>query len=195
MEKDLSIGSEVIINGRTYTVQRSTGCCGCAFFRLGRGCEIEPKKLGLGECYTEEDGCVNYILKDMENSIKPFSIEMVKKGRKVRTRNGYPVRILATDLSNEEYPVVAAYLRPEGKEEVTVYTPEGRLLKNEPSGLDLFICAEEMAAWVNVYLSKKGDLRPYFSDGFSTLSEALENIYRDSEHWDYVDTINVKWKI
>lgn len=46
----------------------------------------------------------------------------------VQTRNGRPVRILATDRKHGEYPIVGLITRPCGEEELETWTKDGKTI-------------------------------------------------------------------
>ncbi len=49
----------------------------------------------------------------------------IEMGKKYRTRNGQPVRLLATDLKGTSWPVAAAITTDDGSETVFIYYPNG----------------------------------------------------------------------
>ena len=83
----------------------------------------------------------------MVKNIKPFDLEAAKKGAKVCTRGGFPVRILAYDLHNLKCICAAVTDQDEliknGDENSFMFYPDGTLLgKWEQHRFDLMI--EEM---------------------------------------------------
>lgn len=56
-----------------------------------------------------------------------FNLTLAKAGWSVRTKSGYPVRILCFDRKNTEYKIVALILVKEGlPEKIEYYTLEGK---------------------------------------------------------------------
>ena len=55
----------------------------------------------------------------------------------VQTRDGRPVRILATDIKTRERPIIIAVLNPEGHESVYALPPDGAYVKGYESAGDL----------------------------------------------------------
>lgn len=123
--------------------------------------------------------------------MKQFSLEEYLKNpdRKVVTRNGNQIRILATDYQNS-HPIVAILTRDEDKQELLVnYTKDGYLVSSAfPSGCDLFFDTVTKEGWQNLYLHGEG-----VSGGTvrKTREEALANV---AKYGTYVDTIKVEWE-
>lgn len=55
---------------------------------------------------------------------------MIKMGKKYKTRNGLPVRILCNDFKNDTYTVVAAVLTNHDVEIISFYTDTGEYIPN-----------------------------------------------------------------
>lgn len=74
----------------------------------------------------------------------PFDAEKAKKGAKVVTRCGYPVRIGFYDVKNESFPISGAVTEGDNTEVVRTFTKEGRhYAVSEDSDYVLFIEEEE----------------------------------------------------
>lgn len=77
--------------------------------------------------------------------------------KKYQTREGYPARIISTDLNNDDFPVaVAVAYPPNGQEEVYAFTNEGKFLVGADSDSDLTEIIDDVV--VNLYLSNHGDI-------------------------------------
>jgi hypothetical protein len=65
--------------------------------------------------------------------IKPFSLEEYNKGAKIKLRKGRnKVRIICTDADNDSnYPIIALVKLYKGKEQIVLYTSEGKIYKND----------------------------------------------------------------
>ena len=64
----------------------------------------------------------------------------------VVTREGKPVRILCTDLDDNDYPVAAVV----GNFHVDKYTAEGLFQAGKETKYDLFFAPEKHEGWVNI---------------------------------------------
>ena len=80
--------------------------------------------------------------------MKPFNIKehLEHPEWKVVTREGKPVRILCTDLDDNDYPVVAVV----GNFHVDKFTAEGLFHAGRETKYDLFFASEKHEGWVNV---------------------------------------------
>ena len=81
--------------------------------------------------------------------MKPFSIKeyLEHPDWKVVTRDGAPVRILCTDLNDNNYPVVAVI----NKWHVDKFTADGIFQAGEETKYDLFFATKKHEGWVNLY--------------------------------------------
>ena len=77
--------------------------------------------------------------------MKPFSIKehLEHPEWKVVTREGKPVRILCTDLDDNDYPVAAVV----GNFHVDKYTAEGIFHAGEETKYDLFFAPKKYEGW------------------------------------------------
>lgn len=89
------------------------------------------------------------IIRDMSRG---FDLEAALNGAKIRTRCGYPARIICTDRKGP-YPVVAL-LGGEGEETVCSYTVEGRSNVGAVSNYDLVMAPEKR--YINIFQDKNG---------------------------------------
>ena len=94
--------------------------------------------------------------------MKPFSIKehLEHPDWKVVTREGEPVRILCTDLCDDEYPVAAAIKN----RHVDRYTADGLFQLGQVNKYDLFFANEKGEGWA--IISKLP-----FTDGFELWPE------------------------
>ena len=121
--------------------------------------------------------------------MKPFNIEeyLENPNRKVVTRVGDAVRILAIDLEDEDFPIAAAI----DNRYPMSYTSRGTVnyeLRHEDDR-DLFFATERHEGWVNVY---KGGDRNYF-----TLGAMIYDRKEDAERCrveDCVATTKIEWE-
>lgn len=93
----------------------------------------------------------------LNSQIKPFSVELAKKGAKIRTTTGYPVRILCYDresdyLDEKTYPIVSL-VKYCGIERIEEHTLEGKSRRNSYD--DLVIVEGEPEEWRTAYSVNK----------------------------------------
>ena len=86
--------------------------------------------------------------------MKPFSIKehLEHPDWKVVTREGEPVRILCTDLDDNDYPVAAATKN----RHVDKYTAGGLFQAANETKYDLFFAPKKHEGWLNIYRSESG---------------------------------------
>lgn len=72
---------------------------------------------------------------------KPFDAEAAKRGARVETREGMPVRIVCYNCAGTDYPIVALVNRQDS-ESCNTYTIKGKIVKEEICGADLVIVEE-----------------------------------------------------
>lgn len=86
---------------------------------------------------------------------KPFNLKecMEKYGGKCITREGQPVRIVATDRVHREYSVIGFRSQEDGTESVDTWTTDGVYTTDCTSSVDLLlpIKMEKRKGYVNVY--------------------------------------------
>ena len=73
---------------------------------------------------------------------KPFDAEAAKRGAKVETRNGIPVRIICYDREGGQYPILALVDDGSGYESCIEYDLEGKFFCSGPGEHDLVIVEE-----------------------------------------------------
>lgn len=70
----------------------------------------------------------------------------------VQTRNGRKARIIATDRSSPDFPIVALVEDECGGEQIVGFTSTGKWCKVDQDGpADLINIPEETSRWLNVY--------------------------------------------
>ena len=81
--------------------------------------------------------------------MKPFSIKeyLENPNREVVTREGKPVRILCTDLDDNDYPVAAAV----GNFHVDKFTADGLFQAGQVNKYDLFFAPKKHERWAIIY--------------------------------------------
>lgn len=88
--------------------------------------------------------------------MKPFNLEEAKAGKPVCTRDGYKARILAFDIKDDRYPIIAAVDYGDDKEEILSYTIDGRYDGNE-SDDDLVMATEKKKGWMCIFKAGKAN--------------------------------------
>lgn len=92
-----------------------------------------------------------------KNNLKPFSLELVKQGNPVCTRDGRKARIICFDrrlfYKNVSYPILALVERSDGEDDVCCYNEKGKVLIEDGAEYkdDLMMLPEKKEGWVNVY--------------------------------------------
>ena len=123
-------------------------------------------------------------------SMAKFNLDEYLKNpnRKVETRKGYPVRILAVDLEDEDFPIAAAI----DNRYPMSYTSRGTVnyeLRHEDDR-DLFFVTEKHEGWVNVFAYADGTR--YIE---TRIFESKEDAERNGREWDgYKTTIKAEWE-
>ena len=78
-------------------------------------------------------------------------MEKIQMGKEYQTRDGRPVRVLAVDVKNDIYPVLALITR-DGREASEGFTAEGFLWHTrDESPSDLIPVPQKHVRWVNFY--------------------------------------------
>ena len=91
--------------------------------------------------------------------MKQFNLEEYLKHptRKVVTGDGRNVRIVCTDVKDDDYPILALVEQPEDSdnEDVYSYTKDGHYYTSDtlPNENNLFFAPEKHEGWVNVHRS------------------------------------------
>ena len=119
-----------------------------------------------------------------------FSLDEYLKNpnRKIETRKGYPVRILAIDLEDEDFPIAAAI----DNRYPMSYTSRGTVnyeLRHEDDR-DLFFATERHEGWINLYKYESGVIG-ISSHYFTSKKEAEEE---GKTHTCTVTTIKIEWE-
>ena len=120
--------------------------------------------------------------------MKPFSIKehLEHPDWKVVTREGEPVRILCTDLDDNDYPVAAATKN----QHVDRYTADGLSQAGKETKYDLFFYFKKIEAWT-LFVKCAGNfvLGPIFYD---KIEEARRVQKSDPER--YGPIVKVEWE-
>ena len=124
--------------------------------------------------------------------MKAFSLEEYLKNpsKKVVTRKGLSVRILATDLEDEDFPIAAAI---ENRYPVA-YTSIGRRnyeLKHDDDN-DLFFATEKREGWLNIYRSKEYGFYTRGKYPYNSKDEADK--VAKANHRTFFATVKVEWE-
>ena len=132
-------------------------CCSECAFQHREECHIyecfSVYRMDGKDVYFKKIEVVDEELKfKKKNMNREFDLEAALNGAKIRTRCGYPVRIICTDR-NGQYPVVAL-LGGEGEETVCSYTVEGRSNVGALSNYDLVMAPEKR--YINIFQDKNG---------------------------------------
>lgn len=120
--------------------------------------------------------------------MKPFSIKeyLENPNREVVTREGKPVRILCTDLDDDDYPVAAAIKN----RHVDRYTADGLFQAGKETKYDLFFYFKKIEAWT-LFVKCAGNfvLGSIFYD---TIEEARR--VQESDPDRYGPIVKVEWE-
>lgn len=124
--------------------------------------------------------------------MKQFNLEeyLANPSRKVVTRKGLSVRILATDLEGSDFPIAAAI----GNRYPLAYTSRGTRnyeLRHEDDN-DLFFVPEKKEGWINIFKGIFNDNRLL---GHIRIFETKENAEEAGEGVSgYITTIKIEWE-
>lgn len=83
--------------------------------------------------------------------MKPFDIELAKKGHPVCTRDGRKARILCFDRKDPHYPIVALVEDISGDEDLVIYHGTGQYEELCKSDEDLVLYTEMNIGYINIY--------------------------------------------
>lgn len=112
--------------------------------------------------------------------MKPFDIELAKKGHPVCTRDGHKVRIVCFDRKNSHYSVIALIENTPEEEEIVLYPDTGLYDDPYKSDADLML-PEKKEGWAIICKSE--------------LYESEEIALKDAGLFkDYIKTIKVEWE-
>ena len=122
--------------------------------------------------------------------MKPFNLEeyLANPSKKVVTRKGLSVRILATDLEDSDFPIAAAI----DNRYPMSYTSRGTRnyeLRHEDDN-DLFFATEKHEGWINLYRNEDGI--SWISPNYFTSKKEAEE--EGKAHTCSVTTIKIEWE-
>ena len=122
--------------------------------------------------------------------MKPFSMKeyLEHPEWKVVTREGEPVRILCTDLDDNDYPVAAVV----GNFHVDKYTAEGLFQAGKETKYDLFF-NETREGWVIISKLPFTDSFEIFPEIFATKEEAVR-VWEDNPGIK-CSIIKIEWEV
>ena len=122
--------------------------------------------------------------------MKPFSIKehLEHPEWEVVTREGKPVRILCTDLDDNDYPVAAVV----GNFHVDKYTADGLFQAGKETKYDLFF-NETREGWVIISKLPFTDSFEIFPEIFATKEEAVR-VWEDSPRIK-CSIIKIEWEV
>lgn len=123
--------------------------------------------------------------------MKQFSLDeyLINPSKKIITRNGESVRIVCTDVREENYPIIALIDYGDG-ECILSYTKEGkRNTSRNESQNDLFFATQKHERWVNVYKRADGEYHLGLLCGSKSGAEALRACNEG-----YTATIKIEWE-
>lgn len=123
--------------------------------------------------------------------MKPFSIKehLEHPEWKVVTREGEPVRILCTDLDDDDYPVAAATKNWH----VDKYTTGGLFNAGRETKYDLFFASEKHEGWVIISKLPFTDSFEIFPEIFATKEEAVR-VWEDNPGIK-CSIIKIEWEV
>ena len=107
----------------------------------------------------------------------------------VVTREGKPVRILCTDLDDNDYPVAAVV----GNFHVDKYTAEGLFQAGKETKYDLFFAPEKHEGWVIISKLPFTDSFEIFPEIFATKEEAVR-VWEDNPGIK-CSIIKIEWEV
>ena len=108
---------------------------------------------------------------------------------KVVTREGKPVRILCTDLDDNDYPVAAVV----GNFHVDKYTADGLFQAGKKTKYDLFFASEKHEGWVIISKLPFTDSFEIFPEIFATKEEAVR-VWEDNPGIK-CSIIKIEWEV
>ena len=123
--------------------------------------------------------------------MKPFNLKehLEHPEWKVVTREGKPVRILCTDLDDNDYPVAAVV----GNFHVDKYTAEGLFQAGKETKYDLFFASEKHEGWVIISKLPFTDSFEIFPEIFATKEEAVR-VWEDNPGIK-CSIIKIEWEV
>ena len=122
--------------------------------------------------------------------MKPFNLELAKKGYPVCTKDGRDARIICYDAKTGEYPIIAlVYCTKSCTEAVYSYTLEGEYLVKEENNSDLMMKSARHTGWVNIYSGSGKHL--FTGDIYSTKEDAIKGICNSDG---VIDTVKIEWE-
>ena len=123
--------------------------------------------------------------------MKPFNIKehLEHPEWKVVTREERPVRILCTDLDDNDYPVAAVV----GNFHVDKYTAEGLFQAGKETKYDLFFASEKHEGWVIISKLPFTDSFEIFPEIFATKEEAVR-VWEDNPGIK-CSIIKIEWEV
>ena len=123
--------------------------------------------------------------------MKPFSIKehLEHPEWKVVTREGKPVRILCTDLDDNDYPVAAVV----GNFHVDKFTAEGLFHAGRETKYDLFFASEKHEGWAIISKLPFTDSFEIFPEIFATKEEAVR-VWEDNPGIK-CSIIKIEWEV
>ena len=113
---------------------------------------------------------------------------MIDINKKYTTRDGRPVRILATDLKNEDYPICGTYT-DNGEEYVGSWTKDGEYSRNGVvDNRDLIEVKQKKTGWINIYSNDEIHKTSEFVFNNEESAKVL------AKTPSYVTTIKIEWE-
>ncbi len=123
--------------------------------------------------------------------MKPFNLELAKKGHPVCTRDDRDARIICFDAKTGEYPIIAlVYCTKSCTEAVYSYTLEGEYLAREENNSDLMMKPIHHTGWINIH-SIRTETILGSRNIYPTKEEALKAIGYPNT---VIDTIKIEWE-
>ena len=121
--------------------------------------------------------------------MKEFNLQeyLANPSQKVMTRDGRKVRIVCTDMKNEQ-PILAL-ITERNREDIHFYYQNGVWCNDFPNHkLDLVFAPIKKKGWINIFRCKT---ELYIGDVFETKEEA-EKMGKLSKN--YITTIKIEWE-
>lgn len=119
-----------------------------------------------------------------------FNLQKAKEGKPVRTKNGYPARIICFDAFGDR-PLIALVAIHEGEpEQICPYREDGKYEKSRDSEFDLEMDSRKRTGYVNLF--RQGMSVIPAGSIFESESEAKQVGKTYGE--EYVTTVKIEWE-
>lgn len=133
--------------------------------------------------------------------MKPFDIELAKRGKPVCTESGKPVKIISFDRKNAKgYCIVALVEYAKDNEVIETFSEKGKNYKGLCSKSDLMMVSGKMEGWINVCRDRESN-NPFCHHGkiFDTEENARAYLKQIATMCpktfpNMVETVKIEWE-